>query len=187
MKIRFNLLPEQQKKHLHMQKLFRMIIEQEIYILIVFGFLILSLFAIYFILKSEVGLLQGVEKTLIDQNGYQEIIDIHDEFKKVHMIVKSEQKILGDHLNWSHVLIMLSENIDESIVVDDITTADNQVSLHAVAQTREDVVRLKERFREVKQNDTICFADVTVPESDLAVPKNVKFTMSFIVNMDCLK
>jgi ribosomal protein L31E len=187
MKIRFNLLPQQQKDHLYTQKILRMIVEQEIYVIIVFGVLTLSLFAIYFLLKSEAGLLQGVEQQLIDQNGYQEIIDIHSEFKKVKRTTSEVNKILDGHFNWSRVLIMLSENINEKIIVDEFSTVDNQVKMRATAQTREDVVVLKEKFRDVSWNEKKCFENIVVPESDLASPKNVVFTMTFDINIACLR
>ena len=60
MKIRFNLLPREQKKHLHTQKILRTIMEQEVHLMILFLFLILGLFAIFFILKTETGIMQGI-------------------------------------------------------------------------------------------------------------------------------
>ena len=155
--------------------------------MIVFGILVFSLFAIYFLLKSESGLLRGVEQGMIDQDGYQEILDIHDEFKRVQSTTKEVNKILDGHVNWSYVMILISQNISEQIVVDEMATTDNHMTIRAVAQTREDVVRLKEKFKDAARNEQKCFENITVPESDLALPKNVKFTLSFDVNIACLK
>ncbi len=187
MKIKFNLLPLQQKEHLRIQQILRSILEQEIYITIVFGVLTLSLFGIYFILKSEAGLLKAVEEKFTEQSGYQEITSIHEEFKDVHQVIKDVTKTLDGHVNWSRVLIMLSENVDEQIIIESITTTDNQMQIHAIAKTREDVISLKEKFREVKRNEQTCFENIVVPESDLALPKNVSFTMTLDVNVACLR
>jgi hypothetical protein len=187
MKIRFNLLPEAQKKHLQTQKFLRMIIEQEIYILVVIGIFVLSLYGMFFIIKTEVLLTQGVERRLVDQNGYDGILNIHALFKDTHVKVNMIDDLRSQQVVWSQLLTTLSDMIPESIVVESLSTSGTRITIVARAQTREDVVTFKDRLGEATMSDVQCFEQISVPESDLVAPTNVTFTISFTVNRACVK
>jgi Tfp pilus assembly protein PilN len=187
MKIQFNLLPENQKKHLHTQRVFRMAMEQEIQILIVCMILGLSLFGIFYILKTQVNILEKMKAQLVEQEAYEEIVEIQKTFKKVQTEMNAFSKLTNEHIRWSKALIVFSEIIPETIKVDRVSTEDNTMTIKAIADTREDVVDLKTIFKEYKQGDTPCFTNVIVPESELIIPVDVAFTMTFDIDVACLK
>jgi Tfp pilus assembly protein PilN len=187
MKIRFNLLPKMQKKHLHIQKILRIVMEQEIHVMIVFLFLILGLFAIFFILKTEINIMQDIKSKVVEQEQYEDIIRAQEEFKDVHEKMKTVENLLGNHVEWSQLLILLSENISKNIKVNSIDINDDVVVIGAIADTREDVVRLKDMFRNIVKNEVNCFSDIVVPESQLTIPIDVTFVMTLKVNLECLK
>jgi len=187
MKIRFNLLPGRQKKHLHIQKILRIVMEQEIHVMILFLFLILGLFAIFFILKTETNIMQGIKAEVVEQEQYGNIIKAQEEFKNVHQKMNTVDKLLDEHVEWSQLLIILSENISKNIEVNSIEINDDIVVMGAMADTREDVVKLKEVFRNIVKNEANCFSDIVVPESQLTIPVDVTFVMTLKVNLECLK
>jgi len=187
MKIRFNLLPNKQKKHLHIQKILRTIMEQEIHLMILFLLLLLGLFAIFFILKTETDVMQGIKTEVVEQEQYKDILKRHKEFKDVHVRMDAVDQLLGNNVKWSQLFIILSENISKHITVDAIKINNNTITIKAIADTREDVVMMKETFSNVVNNDINCFDDIIVPESELTVPVDVGFTMTLKVNLKCLK
>ena len=187
MKIRFNLLPESQKEHLRTQKNLRTIMEQEIYILIVLSILVVSLFAMYFLLKTEASIMKQVEQELIAQSGYGEVVEIHKKFEGVHMQMDYIDSLEKKIVNWSRFFDFLSENISNKIVVSNLSVSGGHVTLKAVADTREDVVELKEAMGAVDFDGEKCFDKIIVPESQLAAPVNVSFSMDFDLNMTCLE
>ncbi len=187
MKIRFNLLPGKQKKHLQTQKAFRIVEEQQIYLIVVLLFLGLSLFAMYFILKVETSIMQDVANAVTKQEQYKEISAIHDKFTTVHKQMNATEKLVNNHTEWSELLITLSENIPQNIIINSVKTNGAVITIKALADTRGDVIFMKETFRDIKRNDIACFSEIVVPESELTVPVDVLFTMTFKVNLECLK
>ncbi len=187
MKIRFNLLPGKQKKHLHTQKIFRIVMEREIYVLILLMFLILSLFAIYFILKTETSIMQTTRDEIVQQGQYKEIATMHAKFSNIHKKMTLVEQLDKGHVSMSRFLIILSENISQNIIIDSVVANEDTVVIKAIANTREDVVLMKEKFRNIKHNDIQCFSEIAVPESELTVPVDVAFTMTSKVNLECFK
>ncbi|HIP50331.1 MAG TPA: hypothetical protein EYG99_02675 [Candidatus Pacebacteria bacterium] len=187
MKIRFNLLPKKQKKHLYIQKVLRIVMEQEIHVMILFLFLILGLFAIFFILKTETTITQGINAEVVEQDQYKDIMKTHKEFKEIHKKMNTVEKLSDDHIKWSQLFIILSENISKHIAVNSIKIDKDVIVIGAVADTRENVVEMKEVFRNIVESDVNCFSDIVVPESQLTVPVDVTFVMTLKVNLECLK
>lgn len=187
MKIRFNLLPESQKKHLRTQKMLRTIMEQEIYVVIVLVVLILSLFAMYFLLKTEASIMKEVESEIMARSGYAEVLKMHEKFKDVHKTMNRVDKLNKEGVYWSRFFELLSAEVADAIVVQSVKVTGNHAVIGAVAQTREDVVKMKERFRETKVGEVACFENIVVPESNLAAPRDVAFVISFDVNVACLQ
>ena len=187
MKIRFNLLPEKQKKHLYIQKILRIVMEQEIHVMILFLFLILGVFAIFFMLKTEINIVQNIKMELVEQEQYKDILKTHETFESVHEKLNTIEKLVNNHTKWSQLFIILSENISKHIVVDSIKVNKDVITIAAVADTREDVVEMKEIFSNIIGNDVNCFSDIIVPESQLTVPVDVTFVMTLKVNPECLK
>jgi Tfp pilus assembly protein PilN len=187
MKIRFNLLPENQKEHLRMQKNLRTIMEQEIHVLIIVGILVLSLFAIFFLLKTEAMIMKDVEDEIMQKSGYGEVLQIHDKFKETHEKMNTVNVLEKKSVKWSRFFHILSENIDQAIRIDSLKITDGHAVIEGVADTREDVVSLKEKIAQITQNEKKCFDKIAVPEAQLAVPVNVKFTISFNIDLTCLE
>lgn len=185
MKISFNLLPKKQKDHLHVQKIFRIVMEREIYVLILLMFLILSLFAIYFILKTETSIMQTTKDEIEQQAQYKEIATMHEKFSDIHKKMTLVEQLNKGHVSTTQFLIMLSENISQDIIINSVVANENTVIINAIADTREDVVQMKEKFRNIKHNDAQCFSDIVVPESELTVPVDVTFTMTSKINLEC--
>ncbi|PID52333.1 MAG: hypothetical protein CR972_02550 [Candidatus Moraniibacteriota bacterium] len=186
MKIHFNLLPESQKEHLRTQKVLRTIMEQEIYILIVFSIAFLSLFAIYFLLNAETNVMKEIERDITDKRGYNEVVEIHQKLKDVHVQLDNIDALNKKMIDWSKFFVLLSDNFPESVSVNKLSISAEKVSISAIAETREDIVDLKARMKEVKIDGKQCFQKINVPESNLAAPTDVKFDMTFNINLACL-
>jgi hypothetical protein len=105
----------------------------------------------------------------------------------VHQKVDSLAVLQEKHYNWSRVFVLMSENMIDGVIVEELTTADNHIKLRAVADKRETVVSLKEKMRDVQWEQYKCFENVVVPESELAKPTNLTFTMTFDINIICLQ
>ncbi len=120
MKIKFNLLPKKQKDHLNRRKTFRIIMEQEIHVMIAFLFLIGGLFAVYFILKTEISVMEEVKSSVTENERYKKVAVMHDEFIEVNKKVDLINKLDKNHLKWSRMIIFLSETVSSSIVIESI-------------------------------------------------------------------
>jgi len=81
----------------------------------------------------------------------------------------------------------LSEKVPQTITVNSLNINEDTISMSALAQTRDDVVAFKEILKSISYNDEQCFEDIIVPESELTVPVDVVFTMTFKININCLK
>ena len=187
MKIRFNLLPPRQKKHLKIQKVFRTVIEQEIHIVFLFLFLVLSLFAMYFILNTRTTIMQDIKMRIIEKEQYKEIESMHGNFADIHKTMNSVDELIKGRTRWSRLLIILSENIGQQINVDSMVVSGDKLIIEAIAETRGDVILLKASLRDIVINDVQCFEEIVVPESQLATPVDVVFTMTLKINSSCLK
>lgn len=161
--------------------------EQEIHVMILFLFLILGLFSIFFILKTETRIMQDVKAIIVDKEQYKNIAKRHKEFKDIHKKLDVVDKLLDNHVDWSRLFIILSENITENITVNSIKIDKNIIVINAIADTREDVVKMKEIFNNITNNDVNCFSDIVVPESQLTAPVDVTFALTLKVNFKCLK
>ena len=187
MKIRFNLLSPEQKKHLHTQKVFRVFMEQELHIIVILLLLVLGLFAMYFVLKTETNAMDEVAKKITENEQYQEIAQIREKFATIHKQVSRLERLHKNHNHWSQFFILLSENIPQTVMVESVEADKEKAIIHALALTREDVILMKEKFGNVEHNGEKCFTDIVVPESELTVPVDVLFTMTFKINTVCLK
>ncbi len=186
MKIRFNLLPDTQKNHLKTQKTLRTVMEQEIYILIVIGIFVLSLYGVFFVLKTESTLMHNVEEQLSTQGEYAHVVDMHTLFQQTDARVVRIERMQSHQVKWSQFFDIISNVFTQHISVEHIKTNGTQLNIYAQANTREDVVDLKNRLNAYVVDDVHCFEDVVVPESDLVAPEDVLFTVSFTINKECL-
>jgi len=187
MKIRFNLLPKKQKKHLYIQKILRTIMEQEIHVMILFLFLVVGLFSMSFILTTETNIMQEVKVKVVEQEQYKDITETHNKFKDIHKKINSVNVLMNDHVKWSQLFVILSENISEYVTVKSIKVNSNTIIINGVADTREDVMDMKDMFSNIVYNDVNCFDSIIVPETELTVPVNLLFTMTLKINLECLK
>ncbi len=187
MKIRFNLLPKKQKKHLRIQKILRTIMEQEIHIMILFLFLVVGLFAMSFILTTETNIMQEVKAEVVEQKQYKDITEIHSKFKDIHKKINSVNALMNNHVKWSQLFVILSENVSKYVVVNTIKVNNDTIIIKGIADTREDVMDMKDVFSNIMHNDVNCFDSIVVPETELTVPIDLSFTMTLKINLKCLK
>lgn len=188
MRIHFNLLPPAQKKHLATQKVLRSIIESEIYVVAVCVVFVLTLLSMYIVLDGEADAMYMAQQHMYQDPAYREVAATREMFAATHKDVALRSVMTKNHYRWARVIDAMNTAMADGVFVDELSSADNVVTLRATARRREDVVALKERFRAVRHNDgTPCFTDLTVPESDLAAPTDVTFTMTFRVDPQCLR
>lgn len=187
MKIQFNLLPEEEKRHLRIQKRFRMLIEYELHMIILGVFVVAGLFMVYFLLKSETEITRGVYTNVVEQETYKNVEALQKKFINTKQVVSEIYKLEENRFSPSELLILLSENIPNEISVDSIKTNDNSVVIGAVADAREDVIIMKDKLQSVTYNDMACIDNVSVSEAELSIPVDVFFTMTLEVNIECFK
>lgn len=181
------MLPQEQKRHLRIQKRLRIAIEQEIYFVIIAILFFLALCAMYFLLVSRFTIIEGMEQQITQKEAYVQVRDMHQKFDRIDTYVQHLDTLHDDMPQWSQLFVLLSAHVPQNIVVHRISMEENHVSVHATAVTRDDIAVVKEKLRDVERDGKQCFTKIHVPEGQFAVPEDVQCDIEFDVQLDCLK
>ena len=182
MKILLNLLPEEKKKEIQKRKVIKLVIWQEVLIILSIVFFISIAYGSNLALKIQLG---GLEKASLEEEnlgGYNRVKEYEKEFQEINEKVSFIAKIQENHFHWQVILAEFNELVTNEIELDDLISNDYEIIVNGKARTRESLVALQERV-----TSSECFFDVQVPLSDIVVREDIDFQLSFSINRDCLK
>jgi len=187
MKIALNLLPEDQKKHLREQYIFRSILQEEIYIISIIIIFFFGLFGVHLVLSSEVRLLEQQVKHQENNTQAHEIETAHQLFRDVSKDVDTLYTLSKNHLSWAPLLKKISATVGRDVRIDGIHQKDGQLKIEGVAHTRQDAVELKEAIAEITIGDVKCFSDITIPAKDLVTAVDTHFVLTAMIATECIR
>jgi|SRR3989344_834719 len=177
-----NLLPSEKKMVLKRQKRFRVIVQQEVYLSVVFLFFIAILGSISFILSQQLAMLSTIDALTEQQESFRELQKYENTFQQMNTQTAEIARIQKNHVTWQRTFEELSASVPEGVVVQRIRTENNTLFVSGTAVDRAALLRFEEKL---KQTD--CFTSVSIPLSDLVVRKDVSFSVEFIVKEACVR
>jgi Tfp pilus assembly protein PilN len=182
MRIYIDLLPEEKRKELRKEKIFKIILGQGILFglpLIVFIIILLAINYILVIEKDAISLASSVEQS---RGQYAELATYEKKFDEVNKNSQAIYKIQQGHLHWSNFFENLNKVISDGVQVSNISTKNYQVFVIGKARNRDVLLALKEKL-----DANECLKDVNVPLANLVVKNDVDFQIDFSVKEECLK
>lgn len=182
MKIYLDLLPTEQKKELHRNKIFHRIIKQELLFALPLFALIGVLFAANFVLKNQ-------KENVVLQNSqvqtgsrYQELDSYENKFKITNENTANLSKIQAGHLQWTEILKFFNSLVPENVHIISIATKNYKMMISGLAQNRDDLLTFKDKLEK-----NTCITEVNLPLSNIVQRENIDFQMDFSIKEECLK
>ncbi len=182
MKISLDLLPQNKKREIKRDKLFREILREDFLFISPMLLLVVILLNVFYLLtiqrKTDVAA-YALEQS---QDQYRELNKYDEDFKKINEASSLVLKMQNGHLRWANVLNILSNVIPDGIAVDSLATKNYNFYLAGKAKTRDGLLIFKSNLEKES-----CFKNINIPLSNLVVKEDVDFQMDFEVSQDCLK
>lgn len=182
MEIKLNLIPRYKKEEIARDGLFKTVLRWELEAALVLAGFFLLLFSLNQILQISVDAQLAEIERARDKNKYERINSLDDEFKKINAQISLDKSIQKDQLYWSRLFDKLNEAIPDEISVNKMANKNYRIFLAGTANTREDLLRLKDSFAQEE-----CFFDVNLPLSSLVSKDNIVFQIEFNVKEECIK
>lgn len=182
MDVYLDLLPEEKKGEIKKNKTFRMVICQEIRLLIPLIVFVFTLLAVNFNLKFQLVGIEKIQALEQSQEKYQELKIYEDKFRDTNSQAVLALSLQSGHLRWSPILREIAEAVPEGVNLKKLETKEYFVSLSGAARTREEFLTFEEKIK-----SSACFSEVNTPLSNLVSKENVVFQIDFKVNDNCLK
>ncbi len=187
MKITLNLLPEQYKNLLRQQKIFHLLINQQLIIFFIALVLLSVLITIYMLVRQQVAVYDDNNREIIEREEYGEVLKLHALFAKTNDHVKVVEMLQSKGVHWSTMLSVLNDVISPEIRVQKLSSQNYVVTLTGVADTSSALVVLKDKMLKASRDDQLCFSDVQIPDEYLVQQSDANFIMTFTVNPEtCL-
>lgn len=187
MKISINLLPPEKKKLLHKEVVLRIVTEQLVYAGIILFVLLVGLYTVHIILRMDIAAADRLIKKQEQVDAYRDVQGALDVFRETNTQIRNLRHLQQGHITWTDLLQELSAAIPQSVRLTEIEVKNSQLQLRGIAKTRDDVVFLKKTLESVAINDRRCFEDVTIPEKDLVIAKEGKFSAELSLTEGCLR
>jgi Tfp pilus assembly protein PilN len=182
MKEYINLLPEKNKEEIREEKKFRTIVAQEFSFVFPILILVAILFSIQVILDTQSQGLSAAYSNEQNQGSYQDLKTYEEKFQSINAKTALISKVLDNHLEWSVVLVKLSQLVPDDISITGIANKEYRLFLIGRARTREKLLE----FQGVL-NGSDCFSGVNMPLSNLVSKENIDFQIDFEIKKTCLK
>jgi|GEM_PF-6706398 len=181
MRIYLNILPEEKKEKMRLQKVtFRLVI-QTIAFFAILCFFLLTLIAILWGMHLQKETL-AVREEEGNKVSYEKLREYDNLFTKTNRNVALYTNMLEKQDHYTHILDKVASHRSEKIFIDKIVFSGKNIELSGRASQREDILYLEDALKE----DT-CFFDVEVPLESLVQKENVSYTMTFLFTEDCYK
>ncbi|MBP6889411.1 MAG: hypothetical protein KBC83_03915 [Candidatus Moranbacteria bacterium] len=182
MKILLNLLPNEKK----------LLAEQRMR----FRFLVWQLFLLFSLEVFFLGILITIFALLDFEQKHQEVLGqdfnrFHEEEKKLKLYeekfyvanerARAASLINKNHFIFTNVLLLLDRHVNNSIILEHVTTRDLKIFLSGTAENRDDLIA----FDEALKNES-CFSSVDLPLANILSQKNVSFQFDITIKESCL-
>lgn len=172
--ITLNLISPLQKKELRLLRVFIVIKNVIIYLLL---FLILAAMVL---LLSKMILQNNFNKIVADYNLNTRTGQIFSQdIKRFNQKLKTIQLIQADYVSWSEFLVDLTNLTPDEILLHTITIDKNteNIQISGRAKTRQALLDLQKNLQTVGCFESICIEKVEIPLSSLLEKENIDFTI----------
>lgn len=182
MKILLNLLPQEQKYTTERHVRFRMIVAQGSALLLLAGFYCAILFSISFLLSAQLKNDSDASRQTESQSkALTDIATYETAFRTANTKSAELSKMLAQHVTWGDFFRSLDESVPSNIVITNLLSKDDQLTLSGTAKNREALLEFQRRM-----NDSPCFSESSVPLSNLLEKENIDFALSTTIQEKCL-
>lgn len=182
MKIKLNLLSEAKKNEIRRKKRYRLIVWQEIIIVSIAVFYVGILGSIAMMLSLQLQKLQSNNASQSQEQSFLEIDAAEKKFKDVNKKVSTLLALQQEHTTWSSLFLSLNKLIPEGVLLEKLSTTNQQVSFSGKATTRDILLQFQDKL-----NQSDCFQNAKIPLSDLFTQENVDFQLDVEIKKECLK
>ena len=187
MKIKLNLLPKKKKKENLYQKTFLIVIDQIIHIFIVWVVFVLILFGLYVVKKYELNLVSDSIENQKQHIDAKELSEIYSLFNKTNEKIDYIYNLENSRISWLYLFEEISKILDKNIAVKSISVDSNgKLKITAIARTRSDIIKFRDKISNIKKGDNLCLNDVFIPAGDLVKSEIVEFNLSAVVDKKCI-
>lgn len=187
MKITLNLLPEEQKAYLRKQRLFSVVMQQIVYIVVLLMIFVGILFAVDIVLDAQINGQKSALENRQGEKAYKDLTEMQVLFKATNKQASMVDRVQQHHFQWSVLMAYLEESIVGGIEFESINTEGSEVKIIGFARSREALTGQMESLRGIYMEDIECLIDVQAADDDLFKKENFDFTITFTVNEQCLK
>lgn len=182
MKISINLLPPERKRRLSTQRLFKVILDQEVKLGIVCVITILALWGVHTIVTQQHSVLMESNERARQNNAYAEVQDLHALFRTTNDMTKTVHAIYNEHIEWRRALFLMGAARPEGITLTEIATEDIHITLKGIAQTPPDLVVFADALRAAQHGEDTCFKNIDIPDEFLAGGQESEFRMTIDID-----
>ncbi len=182
MKIKLNLIPPSRKEEIEKAKNFKLLFRIGASLLAIAIIFWGALWSFHYFLQIDKNLAQKNLEVGNKAIDLEKIEKYDQKFKEANIKIGKIDQSESNQIYWSNLLLILEEKIPLGIKVSHLATKDYQVLITGEANSREDLVDLKEKLENVED-----FQDINLPLSDLVAKNNVSFQLEFEVKRDFLK
>lgn len=180
MEIYLNLLPKEKKDAIKRKKLTKLIIGQELVIVLVALLFITVLFSVNLILsfQREAVLSESLgaeDERYVKMEKYEKLFEATNQ--KVIFINSLQKK----HLYWSNLFLKFNDVVPDGILINEIANDNYKILVFGKADTRDILLAFKDK---IGNND--CFENVNIPLSNIVVKKDIDFQIDFNIKKSCL-
>ncbi|HCP08650.1 MAG TPA: hypothetical protein DIT25_02545 [Candidatus Moranbacteria bacterium] len=183
MRIKINLIPPYRKEEIRKASRLRSVIRWELELIFMLAVFAVFLAGINHILRFSLSAVNSNFSIAIKDNTQYKIIEKHDnEINEINNAVADVAKIQKDQMYWADFLHSFSLAVPDGIKVSDLSSKNYSIYLSGEADTRENLLRLKDKLTEDS-----CFSEVNLPLSNLVSKNDAIFQLNFKIKKECLK
>ena len=178
-----NLLPKEFKKNfLHEQKR-RLLVFVFIFLFVIEFMFAAVFFASYFLLSSQQDFVSRNLASLEENKSIQELQDIEKEIKKMNAVALLVTNNLDTQNRIYDFLLKISNVVGDGVYLRslNINYKTGEISIFGFAKTRDDVISLEKRLKNLSFTDASSFKS---PKSNILRKEEINFSFNFKIKKD---
>lgn len=179
--VKVNLIPPWRKKEIAKIRQLKLVFRIELAIFLVMLIFLAILFSFSYVLKLDLKAIFVNPSLAQNRQQYDKIVKYNEDFGRLNLQIEEITNMKNDQLYWSKLFSSLSEKAAPGIEITSLSTKDYDILLGGRADIRDNLIVYKEKLEQEE-----CFLEVNLPLSDLVLPKDVDFQISFKIKEDCL-
>lgn len=180
--VEVNLIPPGRKVEIAKIRRLKLILRIELMVFIILSVFFLVLLSFNYVLKLDLGVVFADPNLAQNRQRYDRIVKYNEDFSRLNLQTGETLNMENDQLYWSKLLSLLSEKEISGIEITSLSTKDYNILIGGKADARDDLIAYKEKLDQEE-----CFSGVDLPLSNLVLPKDIDFQISFKIKEDCLK